>query len=159
MKCLELGVPPPAVPAPATDGPPQASTFRVDTASKLITKFNEHDIELFLVSFEKIAQLNGFLKDKYAAVQQAYLTGKALRVFTELSVDECQDYPTLKAALLTAYAVVPEVYRKRFRNLTKHNSETFSEYTFRLSVQFRRWLESEEAYDNLERLRDLFQLE
>jgi len=100
-------------------------------------------------------------EDKYAAVLQAHLTGKALRlrVFTELSVQECQDYPTLKAALLTAYAVVPDVYRKRFRNLTKHHSETFSEYAFRLSVQFRHWLESEEAYDDLERLRDLFQLE
>jgi len=74
-------------------------------------------------------------------------------------VEECQDYPTLKAALLTAYALVPEVYRKRFRNLTKHNSETFSEYAFRLSVQFPCWLESEEAYDNLDRLRDLLQLE
>jgi len=74
-------------------------------------------------------------------------------------VQECQDYPTLKTALLTAFAVVPEVYRKRFRNLTKHSSETFFEYAFRLSVQFRRWLESEEAYDNLDKLRDLFQLE
>jgi len=42
--------------------------------------------------------------------------------------------------LLTAYAVVPEVYRKRFRNLNKHHSETFSEFAFRLGVQFRRWL-------------------
>ena len=64
MKCLELGVPPPAVPAPATEGRPQASTFRVDTATKLIPKFNEHDIESFLLSFEKIAQLNGFPEDK-----------------------------------------------------------------------------------------------
>jgi len=131
----------------------------VDTATKLIPKFNEHDIESFLLSFEKIAQLNGFPEDKYAAVLQAHLTGKALRVFTELSVEECQDYPTLKAALLTAYAVVPEVYRKRFRNLTRHNSQTFSEYAFRLSVQLRRWLESEEANDNLDRLRDHLQLE
>ena len=146
MKCLELGL---QLPAPVAEGRPHAPTFRVDTATKLIPKFNEHDIESFLLSFEKIAQLNGFPEDKYAAVLQAHLTGKALRVFTELSVEECQDYPTLKAALLTAYAVVPEVYRKRFRNLTKHHSETFSEYAFRLSVQFRRWLESEGAYDDV----------
>ena len=58
-----------------------------------------------------------------------------------------------------AYAVVPEVYRKRFRNLNKHHSETFSEFAFRLGVQFRRWLESEGAYDNVEKLQELFQLE
>jgi len=88
-------------------------------------------------SFEKIAQLNAFPEDKYAAILQAHLTGKALKVFAELSVEDCQDYRTVKAALLTAYAVVTEVYRKRFRTLNKHHSETFSEFAFRLSVQFR----------------------
>jgi len=46
------------------------------------------------------------IEDKYAAVLQAHLTGKALKVFTELSVAECQHYPILKAALLAAYSVV-----------------------------------------------------
>ena len=32
----------------------QASAFRIDTAVKLIPKFNEHDVESFLLSFEKI---------------------------------------------------------------------------------------------------------
>jgi Integrase zinc binding domain/SCAN domain/Integrase core domain len=82
-----------------------------------------------------------------------------LKVFTELSTAECQDYPTLRAALLNAYAVVPEVYRKRFRALTKSSAETYAEFVFRLSMQFRRWLESEEAYDDVSRLRELCQLE
>jgi len=135
------------------------SAFRVETAVKLIPKFNEHDIESFLITFEKIAQLNNFPEDKYAAVLQAHLTGKALKVFTELSVAECQHYPTLKAALLAAYSVVPEVYRKRFRCLNKSHSKTYSEFAFRLSTQFKRWLESEEAYPNINALRELFQLE
>jgi len=71
----------------------------IGTAIKLIRKFNEHDIECFLLSSEKIAQLNSFPEDKYAAIIQAHLTGKALTVFTELSVEDCQDYRTLKAAL------------------------------------------------------------
>ena len=99
--------------------------FRVDTAIKLIPKFNEHDIESFLISFEKIAELNAFPKDKYA-----HLTGKALKVFTELSVQQCQEYKALKEALLTAYSVVPEIYRKRFRGMTTNRHETFSEFAF-----------------------------
>jgi len=102
--------------------------------------------------------LNGF-PDEYAAILQAHLTGKALKVFTELSVQECQDYRTLKAALLTAYAVLPEVYRKRFRTLNKHHSETSSEFTFHLPVQFHRLVESEQVYDNVKHLRELIQLE
>jgi len=138
---------------------PVTPVFRIDTAVKLIPKFNENDIESFLHSFEKIAELNSFPEDKYSAILQVHLTGKALKVFTELPVEDCKDYEKLKAALLTAYAVVPEVYRKRFRNQVKVPSETYPEYAFKLSVHFQRWLESEKAYDNLEKLRDLFQLE
>jgi len=61
-----------------------------------------------LISFEKVAELNNFPPDKYAAILQAHLTGKALKVFTELSVEECRDYPTLKAALLQAYSLFPK---------------------------------------------------
>jgi len=95
-------------------------------------------VETFLISFQKVAEHNNFPPDKYAAILQAHLTGKALKVFTELSVEECRDYPTLKAALLQAYSVVPKVYRKRFRNLSKLYTETYSEYAFRLSTQFTR---------------------
>jgi len=123
----------------------QTPAFRIDTAIQLIPKFNEHDIESFLLS---VAQLNAFSEDKYAAILQAHLTDKALKVFTELSVEDCQDYRTLKAALLIAYTVVLEVYQKRVRTLNKHHSETFSEFAFYLSVQFRCCLESEEASDN-----------
>ena len=67
--------------------------FQIEKAIRLIPKFDGNDIETFLISFEKVASLNNFPRDKYAAVLQAHLTGKALRVFTELSTDECQDYP------------------------------------------------------------------
>ena len=55
---------------------------------------------------------------------QAHLSGKTLRVFTELSTAECQDNNILKKALLAAYAVVPKVYRKRFRASSKAPNET-----------------------------------
>jgi len=80
MKGLELA----AQTGPASaDDRRQAPAFRIDTAVKLIPKFNEHDVESLLLSFDKIAQLNKFPEDKYAAILQAHLTGKALKVFTE----------------------------------------------------------------------------
>ena len=138
---------------------PGPSPFKVDVAVKLVPKFSEQDVESFFLAFEKVAQLNRFPEDQYGAVLQAHLTGKAQRVFAELTLDECRDYPTLKAAILNAYAVVPEVYRKRFRGLTRNQSETHSEFAFRLSTQFRRWLESENTYDDLEHLRELYLME
>jgi len=131
----------------------------VEAAVNLVSKFSESDVETFLISFGKVAELNNLAPDKYAAILQAHVTGKALKVFTEISVEECRDYPTLKAALLQAYSVVPEVYRKRFWNLSKFYTETYSEFAFRLSTQFARWLESEGAYSAVELLRDLMQRE
>jgi len=47
----------------------------VKAAVKSVPKFSEHNIET-LISFEKIAELNSFPPDKYAAILQAHLTGK-----------------------------------------------------------------------------------
>jgi len=91
----------------------------VEAAVKLVPKFSESDVVTFLISFEKVAELNNIPPDKYAAILQAHLTGKALKVCTELSVEECRDNPTLKATLLQTYSIVHEVYRKRSRNLSK----------------------------------------
>jgi len=143
----------------SASAPLQPPPFRVDAAVKLIPKFTEYDVETFLISFEKMAKLNAFPPDKYAAVLQAHLTGKALKVFTELPVEECCDYSTLKAALLDTYSVVPEVYRKRFRTLTKSHAETYSEFVFRLNTQFTRGIESEDAHSDITLLRDVIQCE
>lgn len=139
--------------------PRPTQAFKVEAAVKLVPRFNENDIESFLVTFEKIAQLNAWPENKYAAVLQAHLSGKALKIFSELTTEQCQNYQTLKAALLTAYAVVPEVYRKRFRTIHKYASETYSEFAFRLALQFKRWTEGENAYSDIEKLRELLQLE
>ena len=80
-----------------TQAPPVAAhresgpSFKVENAVRLIPRFQDQDIETFLISFEKIAALNNFPRDKYSAVLQAHLTGKALRVFTEMSSPEHVD--------------------------------------------------------------------
>ena len=152
MRRLELGCGPYAASSAAAVADNRTPGFRVDVAVKLMPKFSETDVEAFLLAFEKIAELNNFPRNKYAAILQAHLTGRALKVFTELSTTDCQDYNKLKAALLTAYAVVPEVYRKRFRNATKNSAETFSDFAFRLTNIFKRWMEGMKAYSDLKRM-------
>jgi len=98
-------------------------------------------------------------KEQYVSILQAMLAGKGLRVCSELSLQACKDYPTLKKALLTAYSVVSEVHRHRFRSCQKQSSETFADFAFMLSIHFKRWMEGEKAYDNLERMREVLKLE
>ena len=135
-----------------------APAFRVDTAIKFIPKFTEDD-DTFLTSFERIAALHQWPKEQYAAILHAHLSGEALNVLNELSIEDCQDYGKLKAAILTAYAVVPEVHRKTFRGLAKATGETHSEFAFKVATQFRKWTESENAYSDVVALRELIQSE
>ena len=55
----------------------------------------------------------------------------------------------LSLTLLTDYEFCPEVYRQKCRKLTKLSSETHSDFAFRLTTAFQRWLHSVNAYDNI----------
>ena len=131
--------------------------FRVDSAAKLLPKLvSEQETETFLITFEKIANLNKWPKKHWAAVLQTQLKGKGLKVFSELSLQECRDYEKLKKAILTAYELCSEVYRKRFRTSKKVSTESHSDFAFDLTQSFKRWLISVKSWDDIELLRETF---
>jgi len=59
-------------------GPP---AFKVETAVKLLPKFSEQNVEEYIITFEKMAEIHGWACDKYAAILHAVLVGKGLKVF------------------------------------------------------------------------------
>jgi len=62
--------------------PDSQSTFRVETAAKLLPKLaSEQGLEVYLITFRKIASLNNWPKEHWSAILQTQLKGKALRVF------------------------------------------------------------------------------
>ena len=58
-----------------------------------------------------------------------------------------------------ANSVVSEMHCKRFRNLSKRNEEIFSDCGFLLSNNFKRWLEGEKAYGDVECLQEVCKIE
>jgi len=96
------------------------SSFRVETAAKLLPKLvSEQELEVYLITFGKIASLNNWPKEHWSAILQTQLKGKALRVFAELPHSVNQDFDQLQVALLAAYELSPEHYRKKFRDIRK----------------------------------------
>jgi len=81
-----------------------APAIRLENAKKLLPKFNEQNVEEYLIGFEIVAEINNWPQDCYASVLHAMLVGKALKVFAELSTEDCKDYSKLKTALLNAYS-------------------------------------------------------
>ena len=76
-----------------------------------------------------------------------------------MSEQDCSNYDTLKKALLVAYEMCPEVYRKRFRSFTKLTQDTYANFAFKLHNVFKRWLEGVKAYDDVDALRQTMLLE
>jgi len=143
---------------PVTD-PVRADGFRLSSAVKFVPRFQDNQMDVYLVAFEKCMLVHCFLKDSWTQLIHTQLTGKALKVFAELSVEECMDFDVLKKALLLAYDRVPEFHRKRFRTLSKANGESYSNFAFRLALPFKAWMDGEEAYENVDRMREVVKLE
>ena len=116
-------------------------------------------MDVYLIAFEKCMLVHHFPKDAWSQLIHTQLNGKALKVFAELSVEECMDFEVLKKALLLAYDRVPEFHRKRFRTLSKANGESYSNFAFRLALPFKSWMDGEEAYDNVGRMREVVKIE
>jgi len=138
----------------------QQSNFKVQEAAKLLPKLiNEQDIETFIIAFERIAHVNNWPKSQWPAILQTQLKGKALKVFSEMPLSECQDYDILKTRLIATYELVPEHYRKKFRSLTKVSNDSYTDFAFKLSNLFKRWLEGLNAYNNVDKLRQAVLME
>jgi len=70
------------IPQPRADAQP---TFKVEVAAKLLPKLGaDHELEVYLITFQKIAKLNNWPKEYWPAILQTQLKGKALRIFAEL---------------------------------------------------------------------------
>ena len=82
---------------------------------RLLPKLNERDPETFLSLFERVADTRKWPESARALMLQCVLTGRVQEAYSSLSVTESQKYAVVKAAVLTAYKLVPKAYRQRFR--------------------------------------------
>jgi len=80
---------------------------------------SEQELEVYLITFRKIASLNNWPKEHWSAILQTQLKDKALRVFVELPDSVIQDFDQLQVALLPAYELSPEHYHKKIRDIRK----------------------------------------
>ena len=75
------------------------------------------------------------------------MSGKALKAYDRLTVDEIVDYNVVKQTILDELELVSEVYRVKFRSCTKRVAETYSDFAHYMSMQFDRWTKAEQITD------------
>lgn len=152
------------LPASDSTGKPTApcvstnSTFDVSKNISLVPLFREMEVDSYFCVFERIAASLSWPKEVWTLLLQCRLVGKAMEVFSTLSLEDSLKYETVKASILRAYELVPEAYRQKFRNHRKSSNQTYVEFAREKGVLFDKWCASSQAED-FSTLRELMLLE
>jgi len=59
------------------------------------------------------------------------------------------DYTVVKETILRAFQLTSHVYPKHFRNMTKSDNQTYSDFTFHLITAFNKWMKSVNALEDI----------
>ncbi|XP_069169334.1 uncharacterized protein [Procambarus clarkii] len=114
----------------------------VRVREKDIPLFVPEEAESFFEHFEKVASIKEWPQEEWAQLVQLRLTGAAREAYTQLSLEECQDYATVKSSILRSFQLTSEAYRKRFREMIKVGACTFAETARDLERRFQKWIEA-----------------
>ncbi|XP_033752174.1 uncharacterized protein LOC117335982 [Pecten maximus] len=119
------------------------------------------NIDAYIERFVRYASAQRWPQEQWGANLGALLKGRALDVFTRLSVEDSLNFYTLKKALLRRFEKTEEGFRKSFRSERPEPGETFCQFAIRLDGYLQKWVEmtnTPKTYDDLKDLmvRDQF---
>lgn len=132
--------------------------FDVSKHIALVPQFRESEIDSYFNAFERIANSLHWPSEVWSLLLQSKLVGKALEVYSTLSVEDSLKYDSVKSAILRAYELVPEAYRQKFRTCKKTSSQTFVEFARDKGTLFDKWCAANKVND-FDLLRELVLLE
>ena len=123
----------------------QNGNFSARRVPKL-PNFNENldDMTSFIHRFELHAINQGWKKETWSMSLQSLLTGRALQVMSHLSINDANDYESLKSSLLNAFRCTDDGFRKKFRDSKPLENESFTAFVHRTKLYMSRWIELSE---------------
>ncbi len=121
-----------------------------DQEPRLARLEDTEDIEHFLTTFERLAEVYQWPRGDWAIRLIPLLTGKARSAFVAMNPSQTQDYDQLKQAILKKYEISTETYRLRFRSLNTPVNESPQELYTRLKDLFCKWVQfNKSSKDNI----------
>ena len=138
---------------------PIGQSFDVIKNFQAVPSFQEDDVDMFFLHFEKLATNLNWPKDHWTILLQKAFVGKAREIFAQLSVEQSQRYEYVKDVVLRGYQLNPEAYHQKFRNCQRYISQTFVEFARVKEQLFDRWCHSKKVDKDFEKLRLLILIE
>ena len=138
---------------------PIGQSFDVIKNFQAVPSFQEDDVDMFFLHFEKLVTNLNWPKDHWTILLQKAFVGKAREIFAQLSVEQSQKYEYVKDVVLRGYQLNPEAYRQKFRNCQRDISQTFVEFARVKEQLFDRWCHSKKVNKDFEKLRQLILIE
>jgi len=111
-------------------------------SGKLILPFSEDNVDGFFSISERLANRLSWPRVHWTLLLQQRFSGKALCTYMSLSDNEAGDYTTIKEYIIHVYSLVPEAYRRRFRDLRKRPEQSYLEHAHAMSEPVTCWLRS-----------------
>ena len=126
--------------------------------AKLQKYVEGEDIQMYIESFERIAENQNWDNDDKVGQLIGKLTGNAREAFVLMDKEEAKSFEKVKEAIFARYNLNNHAYRKKFREHDKVEKDSFTEYGNQLCRNFDRWLTSENV-TSFRELRELIILE
>lgn len=117
------------------------------------------DLDDYLRRFERIASAQSWPEENWAVRLSSVLRGKALQLYNSLDDSTASQYNRLKKALRERFRLTADTYRQRLRNAKLQEGETFTQFTARLHLSLRRWIETAGKNQSFEDVCDVMVLE
>ena len=114
------------------------------------------DLDAYLQRFERYATSQDWDRDEWAINLSALLKGKALEVYSRLSLDDVTKYDTLKDALLKRFHLTEYGFQFKFRTAKPDQGETAPQFAVRLDNILCRWIDMAKSNKTYDGLKDLF---
>lgn len=128
------------------NGASEGAAKRVIDHEPRIAKLEDSDdIEHYLTTFERLAEVYQWPRGDWAVRLIPLLTGKARSAFVAMNPSQTRDYDQVKVAILKKYEIGAETYRLRFRSLSTPADETPTELYIRLKDLFSKWVHYEQS--------------
>ncbi|XP_068245439.1 uncharacterized protein [Palaemon carinicauda] len=112
------------------------------------------EIDLYIDRFERLAKFYKWKEEDYSMLLGTLLRGRALKIYCSLSSDIVNNFVSLKKALLKAFHINSNVYRRKFRDSIIDTDESFVQFNCKLGQYFDKWLELANVEKNYESVRD-----